>query len=67
MRHVPFAIGPTERDAWLRLMLASVDASPASEPDKEALRSYFATAAASLINRFPKRGTLGASPLSVLE
>jgi len=67
MRHAPFAIGPAERDAWLRLMRASVDASRAAEPDKEALRSYFATAAASLINRFPEPGTLGASPLSVLE
>jgi len=57
MRHVPFAIGAAERDAWLALMLASVAASPASDEDKAALRVYFESAAASLINRFPHPGT----------
>jgi hemoglobin len=57
MRHVPFAIGPVERDAWLRHMLAAVDLSSASEADKGALRDYFTSAATSLINRFPDRGS----------
>jgi hemoglobin len=32
MRHMPFAIGPVERDAWLRLMGDAIDAS-AAPPD----------------------------------
>ncbi len=63
MRHAPFAIGPRERDAWLRLMLQAVDGSPASDADKAALRTYFSTAATSLINQFPEPGTPGASSL----
>jgi hemoglobin len=61
MRHAPFAIGQAERDAWLRLMHAAVSASTASEADKEALQAYFESAATSLINQFPERGTPGAS------
>ncbi len=67
MRHVPFAIGPAERDAWLRHMLAAVDESSASVADKAALRDYFTSAATSLINRFPERGTPGAPPLGVIS
>ena len=67
MRHVPFAIGPAEREAWLRHMLAAVDSSLASSDDKAALRAYFETAANSLINRFPERGTSGASPLDIVS
>jgi hemoglobin len=63
MRHVPFAIGPAERDAWLRHMLKAVASSGAEPADREALRSYFESAATSLINRFPDRG---ASPLGVI-
>ena len=29
MRHVPFRIGPAERDAWLRCMAAAVEKQPA--------------------------------------
>jgi hemoglobin len=61
MRHVPFAIGQPERDAWLAHMQAAVAASPATDADKQALNEYFASAATSLINRFPERGTQGAS------
>src|SRR4051794_24110710 len=67
MRHVPFAIGSAERDAWLRHMLAAVDESTASDTDKAALRGYFASAATSLINRFPERGTPDASSLGVIS
>ena len=55
MRHVPFAIGQPERDAWLEHMLAAVDASPASQRSSR-LRAYFESAATSLINRFPEHG-----------
>jgi len=56
MRHVPFAIGPAERDAWLEHMFAAVDISLATPDDRQALRAYFESAATSLINRFPERG-----------
>jgi hemoglobin len=51
MRHVPFAIGPAEREAWLRHMLAAVAASSAAASDRAALETYFETAASSLLNR----------------
>src|SRR5579859_418451 len=51
MRHFPFRIGQPERDAWLRHMLAAVEASAASPADAEALKSYFEMAATSLINQ----------------
>ena len=53
--------GQPERDAWFSHMQAAVAASPATAADKEALIAYFQTAATSLINRFPERGTQGAS------
>lgn len=51
MRHARFRIGPAERDAWLRHMLAAVQASPASSQDARALRDYFHAAAFSLVNQ----------------
>jgi hemoglobin len=51
MRHVPFAIGPAERDAWLRHMNAAIDTVPALAPVADALRSYFKDAANFLQNR----------------
>ena len=33
MRHLPFAIGQAERDAWFALMMDGIDASLASPPD----------------------------------
>ena len=51
MRHVPFVIGPAERNAWMGHMRAAVESSPASPEDKQALISYFDTAATSLINQ----------------
>ena len=54
MRHVPFVIGPGERDAWLlhmqeavQHMAASTDLSAA---DIEELLAYFDMAAHSLVN-----------------
>ena len=52
LRHAPFAIGPDERDHWLRHMRAAV-ASLDPEPDvRRALEDYFETAAESMRNRF---------------
>jgi hemoglobin len=54
MRHVPFVIGPAERDAWLRHMDGAVthmeESGRVSTPDADELRAYFAMAAESLVN-----------------
>ncbi|MGL6233799.1 MAG: globin [Segniliparus sp.] len=53
MRHVPFVIGPAERDAWLRCMRAGVEAvSPEAmdEPHRQELWAYLEMAANSLMN-----------------
>ncbi len=51
MRHLPFAIGPAERDAWLRHMNAAVDSVPVFAPVADLMKAYFANAAAFLQNR----------------
>ncbi len=51
MRHVPFAIGTAERDAWFGHMAAAVGAGGLSADDETAFLSYFAMAADSLVNR----------------
>lgn len=51
MRHVPFAIGQPERDAWVRHMLAALDAAGFPDEAKEPMRGYFERAATFLINR----------------
>ena len=51
MRHVPFAIGPVQRDRWLVHMRAAVaDLAPPPEV-AEALERYFASAAEAMRNR----------------
>jgi hemoglobin len=53
MRHVPFVIGPAERDAWLRHMRSAVEhmvGRGLSAADAEELRAYFDMAAHSLVN-----------------
>jgi hemoglobin len=54
MRHVPFVIGPGERDAWLRHMLQALleleQASRVSPADAIELRDYLIMAADSLVN-----------------
>jgi hemoglobin len=51
MRHVPFAIGPTERDRWLLHMRAAID-DLAPPPDiAAALERYITTAAEAMRNR----------------
>lgn len=56
-RHLPFAIGQAERDAWMQHMAASVKESNSSEDLKEELLGYFERAATHLINQ-GKRGKL---------
>lgn len=50
MRHAPFRIGPTERDAWLRHMRAAVEEVELSPLDKLQLLSYLTTSADHLVN-----------------
>src|SRR3982751_6124111 len=51
MRHAPFAIGPAERDAWLRHMTEAV-ASLGLDPELEApLLTYLRGAAEAMMNR----------------
>ncbi len=50
MRHVPFRIGPAERDAWLRAMSVALDSVPAFAPHRAALDRYFVEAANFLVN-----------------
>ena len=53
MRHVPYVIGPPERDAWLRCIHQAVDSiSPDRLDDdhRRALLNYLYTAADSLVN-----------------
>lgn len=53
MRHMPFRIGPIERDAWLRCMriaVDSVDAQTLDDAHRAELWSYLEMAAQSLMN-----------------
>ncbi|HEX6673796.1 MAG TPA: globin [Actinomycetes bacterium] len=51
MRHARFAIGPAERDAWLRHMTAAIDSLGLPDELATPLREYVTMAAAALTNR----------------
>ncbi len=57
MRHMPFTIGPAERNAWMRHMVASLetaqmpDGSPLDPDIAQAMFAHFDNAATHLINR----------------
>lgn len=51
LRHQPFAIGQTEREAWLRHMTAAVDSLDLAPAVRKALLDYFETASTAMINR----------------
>lgn len=51
MRHAPFAIGPAERDAWLRNMRAAVDSLELPPAADTMLWNYLESAAYSLVNQ----------------
>jgi hemoglobin len=53
MRHVPFVIGLTERNAWLAHMTAAVESSGAPAEIQAELIEYFDMASRSLINAVP--------------
>ncbi|MFL5777422.1 MAG: globin [Chloroflexota bacterium] len=51
MRHMPFAIGPAERDAWLRLMHEAIVAAKPPAAVADGLRDYVDRAAEAMRNR----------------
>jgi hemoglobin len=51
MRHMRFAIGLPERDAWYRHMAAAASAGGLNADDELAMLGYFASAATQLTNR----------------
>ncbi len=50
-RHLPFAIGSREAEAWLGHMLAAIDAVGIPEPARTRMRGYFSYTAMFLRNR----------------
>ncbi|GEL20899.1 globin [Pseudonocardia asaccharolytica] len=50
MRHVPFRIGPIERDAWLRCMRIAIDEAGLDPAHRDQLWNYLTYAAASMVN-----------------
>jgi hemoglobin len=53
LRHQPFAIGPRERESWLRHMTAAVDSLELAPAVRKALLDYFESASTAMINRPP--------------
>jgi len=50
IRHIPFAIGQAERDAWLAHMLAAIDEVGITEPARGVMREYFERGATFMMN-----------------
>lgn len=50
MRHMPFAVTPTQRDRWLHHMMAAVDDVGLDDELDSLLREYLTRAAWSLVN-----------------
>jgi hemoglobin len=51
MRHVPFVIGPNERDAWYDAMSGAVMAGGLDADARDAFLAYFDMAATAMINQ----------------
>lgn len=51
MRHLPFAIGQAERDAWMKHMRAAVEAEPMPEDARRTMLEYFERASSFMMNR----------------
>ena len=53
MRHAPYHVGPTERDAWLRCMhtaVASIDSQTLDDEHRRELLGYLEMAAQHMVN-----------------
>ena len=55
-RHAPFAIGPAERDAWLRHMRRAVDGLELPADQAATLWDYLERAALFMVNTFDTQG-----------
>jgi hemoglobin len=53
LRHLPFVIGPRQRNAWLTHMTAALDAAAIAEPYRGEMLRYFSDASAFLMNQEP--------------
>ena len=53
MRHAPFPIDQSARDAWLGHMLAAIDEVGIPEPQRSEMRDYFERGSAFMINLEP--------------
>ena len=51
IRHQPFAIGPAEREAWMRHMREAVESLDVDRGVRKALLDYFEAASTAMINR----------------
>ena len=51
MRHQPFAIGPPQRDAWLRHMTEAMNSLDLPRGVRQAFLDYFEAAAEAMVNR----------------
>jgi len=51
MRHIPFSIGEAERDAWLRYMVAAVEAETLSPEVRTFMLRYFIQTAHFMMNQ----------------
>ena len=58
MRHVAWAVGERERDAWLRLMGAALERQDLPEPARTAIWDHMERAAHSLVNTPPTDDSL---------
>lgn len=63
MRHAPFRIGETERDAWLANMRAALDELGLPEDQDRTLWNYLTYAATTLVNT-PEGGTGSQLPIT---
>jgi hemoglobin len=61
MRHMPYPVGPAQRDRWMVHMTAALQASDAPPAIKDEMLAYFDRAAEHLRND-PKPGTLPLVP-----
>ncbi|MFT3971054.1 MAG: globin [Micropruina sp.] len=52
IRHAPFAVTPTQRDRWLRHMLAALDGLGLDPEDDAEMRDYLIRAAHFMVNSF---------------
>lgn len=51
IRHAPFAIGPAQRDRWVRLMNHAMEEAALPDEVAQLLRSFFESTATFLINQ----------------